>query len=119
MEEVDEVGARAQREHIKRIREEIWSLEAAKNLRWLFITDDDAHLRDKNWKRRLLWQLFCRFEVARDLHFDEVRARIAWDATAPIPSLEGPLPVRRWPAVTLHDSEIEGRIDAWIEENGL
>ena len=119
MEEVDEAGARAQREHIKRIREEIWSLEAAKNLRWLFITDDDANLRDKNWKRRLLWQLFCRFEVARDLHFDEVRARIAWDATAPIPSLEGPLPVRRWPAVTLHDSEIEGRIDAWIEENGL
>jgi 4-hydroxy-3-polyprenylbenzoate decarboxylase len=119
MEEVDEAGARAQREQIARIREEIWSLEAAKNLRWLFITDDDADLRADDWKRRLLWQLFCRFEVARDLHFDEARARIAWDATAPIPSLEGPLPVRRWPAVTLHDSEIEGRIDAWIEENGL
>ncbi|MBT5280077.1 MAG: UbiD family decarboxylase [Euryarchaeota archaeon] len=119
MEEVDEDGARAQREQISRIRDEIWSLEAAKNLRWLFITDDDADLRDENWKRRLLWQLFCRFEVARDLHFDEARTRIAWDATAPIPSVEGPLPVRRWPAVTLHDSEIEDRIDAWIEENGL
>ena len=28
---------------------------------------------------------------------------ICWDATTPIPSLEGPSPVRRWPAITMHD----------------
>ena len=31
--------------------------------------------------------------------------RIFWDATTPIPSLEGPTPVRRWPAITMHDPE--------------
>ena len=39
MEEVNEETAKAQREQIARIRDEIWSLEAAKNLRWLFITN--------------------------------------------------------------------------------
>ena len=119
MEEVNEETADAQRKHIARIRDEIWSLESAKNLRWLFITDDDADLDDKNWRRRLLWQLFCRFEVARDFHFDENRKRVSWDATAPIPSNEGPLPVRRWPAVTLHDPEIEERVERWMEREGL
>ncbi|MAD72713.1 MAG: hypothetical protein CL973_02845, partial [Euryarchaeota archaeon] len=66
-----------------------------------------------------LWQLFCRFEVSRDFHFDEQRKRVAWDATAPIPSNEGPLPVRRWPAVTLHDPEVEEKVDAWMEREGL
>ena len=95
MEEVNEEAAAAQREKIARIRDEIWALESSKNLRWLFITDDDADLDDEHWRRRLLWQLFCRFEVSRDFHFDEQRKRVAWDATAPIPSNEGPLPVRR------------------------
>ena len=35
---------------------------------------------------------FCRFDVGRDLHFDESRGRVNWDATVPIPSTEGPLP---------------------------
>ena len=63
-----------------------------------------------------LWQLFCRFDVGRDLHFDEGRTRVAWDATAPIPSKEGPLPVRRWPAVTLHDPDLVSQVDAWLSE---
>ena len=116
MEEVDEHLASFQRERISSIRDSIWRLEAAKDLRWLFITDSDADLEDEDWRRRLLWQLFCRFEVGRDLYFDESRTRIAWDATAPIPSNEGPLPVRRWPAVTLHDQELVQRVDAWLSE---
>ncbi len=119
MEAPNEAAAAAQRAHIARLRDEIWSLAEAENLRWLFITDADADLTAQDWRRRLLWQLFCRFEVARDLHFDEARARLAWDATAPIPSLEGPLPVRRWPAVTLHDPAVEARVDAWLAENNL
>ena len=119
MEQVDEDAARKQRRQIARIRDEIWSMDNSKNLRWLFITDDDADLQSEDWKRRLLWQLFCRFEVSRDLHFDEEGKRLAWDATAPIPSMEGPLPVRRWPAVTLHDPEIEAKVDDWIEREGL
>jgi len=119
MEQVDEDAARKQRRQIARIRDEIWSMDNSKNLRWLFITDDDADLQSEDWKRRLLWQLFCRFEVSRDLHFDEEGKRLAWDATAPIPSMEGPLPVRRWPAVTLHDPEVEAKVDDWIEREGL
>ena len=119
MEKVDEDAARKQRSQIARIRDEIWSMDNSKNLRWLFITDDDADLQSEDWKRRLLWQLFCRFEVSRDLHFDEEGKRLAWDATAPIPSMEGPLPVRRWPAVTLHDPEVEAKVNDWIEREGL
>ena len=119
MESLDEEAAAAQRAYIARLRDDIWSLDGSENLRWLFITDDDADLSAADWRRRLLWQLFCRFEVSRDLHFDEVRTRIAWDATAPIPSIEGPLPVRRWPAVTLHDTAVEAKVDAWLEENNL
>ena len=119
MEEVNEEAAAAQREKVARIRDEIWALESSKNLRWLFITDDDADLDDEHWRRRLLWQLFCRFEVSRDFHFDEEKERIAWDATAPIPSNEGPLPVRRWPAVTLHDPEVEEKVNSWMEREGL
>jgi 4-hydroxy-3-polyprenylbenzoate decarboxylase len=119
MEEVNEEAAKAQRKQIAKIRDEIWSLESATNLRWLFITDDDADLDQEDWRRRLLWQLFCRFEVARDFHFDEERKRVAWDATSPIPSNEGPLPVRRWPAVTLHNPEIEERVEKWMQREGL
>ena len=118
MEEVSEEGAARQREVIDEICRGIWSLEAAQNLRWLFITDDDVYLASEDWRRRLLWQLFCRFDVGRDLHFDDSGGRLAWDATAPIPSNEGPLPVRRWPGVTLHDAEVAERGDAWLAEGG-
>ena len=118
MEDVSEEGAARQREIIGGICDAIWSLEAAQNLRWLFITDDDVYLASEEWRRRLLWQLFCRFDVGRDLHFDDSGGRLAWDATAPIPSSKGPLPVRRWPGVTLHDPEVAKRVDAWLAEGG-
>ena len=44
---------------------------------------------------------------------------MCWDATAPIPSQGGPLPVRRWPGVTLHDPEVLARVDTWLQEGGL
>ena len=118
MERISEEGATRQRQIISEICESIWSLEAAKNLRWLFITDDDAYLASEDWRRRMLWQLLCRFDVGRDLHFDETGGRVAWDATAPIPSNKGPLPVRRWPGMTLHDPEVAERVDAWLAEGG-
>ncbi|MAQ56807.1 MAG: menaquinone biosynthesis decarboxylase [Euryarchaeota archaeon] len=118
MEIISEEGAARQREVIRGICESIWSLEAAKNLRWLFITDDDAYLASEDWRRRMLWQLLCRFDVGRDLYFDETGGRVAWDATAPIPSNKGPMPVRRWPGVTLHDPEVAERVDAWLAEGG-
>jgi len=118
MEEPSEEGAARQREVIHGISKAIWSLEAAQNLRWLFITDDDAYLASDDWRRHLLWQLFCRFDVGRDLHFDDSGGRLAWDATAPIPSNNGPLPVRRWPGVTLHDPEVAERVDSWLAEGG-
>ena len=116
MEEVNEHLADLQRKTVSSIRDSIWGLESSKGLRWLFITDSDANLENEDWRRRLLWQLFCRFDVGRDLHFDDSRTRVAWDATAPIPSEEGPLPVRRWPAVTLHDPELVQRIDSWLSK---
>ncbi len=116
MEEENEQLANLQRQRISTIIDSIWKLEASKGLRWLFITDIDADLQDENWKRRLLWQLFCRFDVSRDLHFDESKTRVAWDATAPIPSKEGPIPVRRWPAVTLHDPDLVRTVDEWLTQ---
>ena len=116
MEDADEHLANLQRETIATIRDSIWGLEASNGLRWLFITDSDADLESEDWRRRLLWQLFCRFDVGRDLHFDDSMSRVAWDATAPIPSEGGPLPVRRWPAVTLHDPELVQRIDSWLSK---
>tara|TARA_B100001750_G_scaffold227494_1_gene221178 strand:+ start:25 stop:1896 length:1872 start_codon:yes stop_codon:yes gene_type:complete len=118
MESISEDGAARQREVIRGICESVWSLEAAKNLRWLFITDDDAYLASEDWRRRMLWQLLCRFDVGRDLYFDKTGGRVAWDATAPIPSNKGPLPVRRWPGVTLHDPEVAERVDTWLAEGG-
>ncbi len=119
VEQVNEIAARRQREKIESICNAIWELEGSKNLRWLFITDTDADLHEKGWRRRLLWQLFCRFDVGRDLHFDDHRNRVAWDATAPIPSNEGVMPVRRWPGVTLHDPEVLRRVESWLEEGGF
>ena len=116
IEEADEPLASHQREVVGRIISSIWKLESSKDLRWLFITDSDADLEEEGWKRRLLWQLFCRFDVGRDLHFDETGGRVAWDATVPVPSDKGPLPVRRWPAVTLHDPELVQKVDEWLSQ---
>ena len=119
VEENDEEGALRQRAKIQKIMESIWNLEGAKSLRWLFITDSDVDLYDEGWMRVLLWQFFCRFDVGRDLHFDLDKRRVCWDATAPIPSLEGPVPVRRWPGVTLHDQDVLDRVNSWLEEGGF
>ena len=116
IEAANEHLASLQRERVASIRDSIWGLGASKGLKWLFITDSDADLESEDWRRRLLWQLFCRFDVGRDLHFDEAGTRIAWDATAPIPSEAGPLPVRRWPAVTLHDPDLVQKIDSWLSK---
>ena len=116
IEAANEHLASLQRERIASIRDSIWGLGASKGLKWLFITDSDANLESEDWRRRLLWQLFCRFDVGRDLHFDETGTRVAWDATAPIPSEAGPLPVRRWPAVTLHDPDLVQKIDSWLSK---
>ena len=94
----------------------IWQLDNSNNIRWLFITDDSVDLEADDAMRTLLWQLFCRFEVKRDLHFSDDGGRICWDATAPIPSIEGPVPVRRWPAVCLHDPDVQKKVDVWYEQ---
>ena len=106
MQEPNEKLAAEQRGKIHEVTEAIWKLEGSENLRWLFITDDDLELNSKGANRRLLWQLFARFDVERGLKWDEGKKRIAWDATAPIPTNAGGLPARRWPAVTLHDQKI-------------
>ena len=118
MEEENEELAWEQREKIKKICKDIWNLEGANHLKWLFITDNDVDLRNDDWKRKLLWQLFCRFDVSRDIHFDDKKKRLAWDATAPIPSQKGSIPVRRWPAVTLHNSETMERVENIMKEMG-
>ncbi|MCP2507017.1 MAG: UbiD family decarboxylase [Candidatus Thalassarchaeaceae archaeon] len=118
VEEYNEEAAEKQRNKIRKICEEVWNLESSKNLRWLFITDDDINLKRDDWKRKLLWQLFCRFDVGRDIHFDKTKQRVAWDATAPIPSKNGPLPVRRWPAVTLHDKDMLEKVQNMMKRMG-
>ena len=117
-EDPDEQAAEIQRLQISQLINSIWQLENSNNLRWIFITDDELDLQATGSRRRLLWQFFCRFEVSRDLYFDAERKRIAWDATAPIPSNTGPLPVRRWPAMTLHDSDVEKRVEEMAKEEG-
>lgn len=113
---VDEEASRKQREQISQLMNSIWQLEKSENLRWLFITDDSVNLDADDAMRTLLWQLFCRFEVSRDLHHSPEEGRICWDATAPIPSKEGKMPVRRWPAVCLHDPDIQQMVDEWYEQ---
>ncbi len=115
----DEIKASLQRESIDETIHTIWGLEGSENLRWLFITDDDLRLDSPGAKRRLLWQLFARFDVDRGLKWDASRNRVAWDATAPIPSKESEIPARHWPAVTLHDPNILKRIKEHAEEDGL
>ena len=100
-------------EQINRLRDSIWQLDSEKNLRWLFITNDDLDMTHTKARRRLLWQLTARFDVGRGLTFDEGRDRLCWDATTPIPSEEHG--VRRWPAVTLHDEETLAKVAAHPE----
>ncbi|HJM20309.1 MAG TPA: hypothetical protein QF802_07625, partial [Candidatus Thalassarchaeaceae archaeon] len=111
----DEEAGRKQRGQISQLMNSIWQLEKSENLRWLFITDDSVNLEADDAMRNLLWQLFCRFEVSRDLHYSPDGGRICWDATAPIPSKGGKMPVRRWPAVCLHDADIQQKVDEWYE----
>ena len=111
-------ACRQQRKQIFQLMNSIWQLDGSEHLRWLFITDDDVKLHAGGANRKLLWQLTLRFDVGRDLHFDDVGRRLAWDATAPIPhpgrsalaaagqevsALDPRLPIRSWPAITLHD----------------
>ncbi|MEE2747747.1 MAG: UbiD family decarboxylase [Candidatus Thermoplasmatota archaeon] len=112
----DEEAAAKQRDEISQLMNSIWQLDVSNNLRWLFITDDSVDLEVDSAMRTLLWQLFCRFEVSRDLYFSPDGSRICWDATAPIPSMGGRMPVRRWPAVCLHDPDIQQKVDSWYEE---
>ena len=125
IEEADNASAAKQRRHISQLIKTIWQLDNSNAIRWLFITDDDLDLSSDNANRTLLWQLFCRFEVSRDLHFDNEKSRVAWDATSPIPceansgeNDEGNLPVRRWPAITLHDEKTQIAIDEMAKEEG-
>lgn len=97
----NEEAAEAQRKQIIQLQNSIWQLDSKKHLRWLFITDNDLDLHGSGAKRRLLWQLTSRFAVERDLTL--IDGRICWDATIPIPCMEGDSPVRRWPAITMHD----------------
>ena len=105
----NEEDAQAQRDKIIQLRNLIWQLDLKNELRWLFFTDDDLDLHGEGAKRRLLWQLTSRFAVERD--FIVEGGRIFWDATMPIPSFEGPTPVRRWPAITMHDPETLAAIE--------
>ena len=117
--ETNEVAAGVQREKISQLEKDIFQLDAGGKLRWLFITDADLELHTSGARRRLLWQLFCRFDVGRDLHFDNTGKRVAWDATTPIPSEGGDLPVRRWPAVTLHNPETLAKVEENAQADGL
>jgi 4-hydroxy-3-polyprenylbenzoate decarboxylase len=106
-------GSHDEEEHqrqqqISQLKNSIWQLDSKKNLRWLFITNDDLDLTCKKARRRLLWQLTSRFDVGRGLSFDDARTRVCWDATTPIPSVE--YGVRRWPAVTMHNEETLAKV---------
>ena len=116
---LNEELAKEKDDAISQLTNSIWQLQNSKTLRWLFITDDDLDLHGPKARRRLLWQLFARFDVDRGLRFDVGKSRVSWDATVPIPSMNGPHPIRRWPAVTLHDPEIIERVRKHAEEDGL
>ena len=126
-------ASRAQRQRVFQLMNSIWQLEGSENLRWLFITDDDVKLHSAGVNKRLLWQLFVRFDVGRDLHFDTDKKRVAWDATAPVPhpgrealaaagqpisALDPLLPIRSWPAITIHDPAIVTRIQNQAGRDG-
>ena len=87
VETVNEEGAAAQREHIVNLRDAIWSLDGSENLRWLFITDDDADLQADGWRRKFsgnssvdsMWQgTYISMRIVPDLlgmlpHLSQVR----------------------------------------------
>ena len=91
------------REQIIQLRNSIWQLDNKNGIRWLFITDDDLDLHAEGARKRLLWQLTCRFDVERGLTYGDNKSRLCWNATTPIPSKAHG--TRRWPAITLHDEE--------------
>jgi len=93
----------ARREQIIQLRNSIWQLDNKNGIRWLFITDDDLDLHAEGARKRLLWQLTCRFDVERGLTYGDNKSRLCWDATTSIPSKVHA--TRRWPAITLHDEE--------------
>lgn len=101
--ESNDAGEEARQARISQLQNLISQLDSQNQIRWLFISDDDLDLHCKGARRRLLWQLTCRFDVGRGLSFSEDGGRIQWDATTPIPSKANK--VRRWPAITLHDQE--------------
>ena len=115
--QINQQSSEAHSVHILQLIKLIWQLENSDELRWLFITDNEFDLDAKGCRRKLLWQLFCRFEVSRDLYFDDNKKRIAWDATAPIPR-KGGIPIRPWPAITLHDPKVVAKIDAMAKQEG-
>ena len=82
----------ARQEKILQLKNQIWQLKEAKDLRWLIITDDDLDLHGPKARRRMLWQLFCRFDVGRGR--PSMKENGCWDATTPIPSESHG--VRRW-----------------------
>ena len=96
------------------LRDSIWELENSDNLRWLFITDDEVNLESDGMGRILLWQLFCRFEVSRDLHLDKSRSRLCWDGATPVADAEANPPIRTWPPTCEHDPEVEEKVDGWL-----
>ncbi len=99
---------------IDQLKNSIWQLEESRNLRWLLLTDDEVSLDQAGARRKLLWQLFCRFEVSRDLHFDAERRRVCWDATTPLTDPEAEPPVREWPPVCEHDDEVLEKVRGWL-----
>ena len=60
-------------------------------LRWLILTDDDLDLHGPGARRRLLWQILNRFDVERDLRFDDARERVAWERDHTDSKPRGPL----------------------------
>ena len=126
-------ASRAQRNRVFQLMKSIWQLDVERHVRFLFITDDDVKLHGSGTNKRLLWQLFVRFDVGRDLHFDPSGTRVAWDATAPIPhpgraaleaagqptsEFDPDLPVRSWPAITLHNQETIARTETSSANDG-
>lgn len=59
---------------ILQLRNQIWQLKNSDKLRWLFITNDDLDLHCEKARRRLLWQLTSRFDVAVDSHLMKTKS---------------------------------------------
>ena len=99
----------------KQLMKSIWQLKNSANLRWLILTDDNIDLDADGVNRALLWRIFCRFEVSRDLHFDSQGGRVGWDATTPIANPDVYPPVRHWPEVLEHTPAIVEKVEGWLK----